>query len=146
MQPRRNRRFLLFVAPIVILMVLGVILCNACLLGLQGLDPEDAIHAILRSVAKGDQRYVIAKEPARRSDVPGIAISQPAWDVLVPHSAELLSAAVTITTTGNDMDVVSSDIRIVCPNSTIWCKSKNGLMVTEYFYVYTCTVAFELAP
>ncbi|MBN2004527.1 MAG: hypothetical protein JXA21_14320 [Anaerolineae bacterium] len=142
-QHHHTRRILLLIILSFTLTVLGVVLCNACLLRLQGPDPEDATGAILRSVAKGDRRYVIVDEISHGNVPRRIAISQSAWDVLVPHSAELLSATVTITTTGNDMDVVSSDIRIVCPNSTIGCKSDNGQMITQYFYVYTCTVFSE---
>jgi len=145
MQPRHDRRFLLLAAPLVILTIFGVILCNVCLLSSQEPDPEDAINTILRSVAKGDRRYVVVDEIAiSRGHVPRIAISQPAWDVLVSHSSELLSATVTITTTGNDMDVVSSDIRLIGLTSTLCCKSNNGQVITPgYFYVYTCTVSNE---
>ena len=106
-------------------------------------DPNDMMTRLLRTAVKGNERYVIDHEIDRRK-MPKVAISQQAWDVLFGYVSELPFASVAITTTGDHMDLVSSEIQITCPTAIIRCKSENGQVVApRYFYVYDCTVLAE---
>jgi len=127
-------------ATVIILVLVGTVSLGGCFLNLRGPDPDSAMNNIIQAAIKNDERYVIDYENDR-GIVPSIAISQPAWDVLISYSSELPSATLAITTTGNHMDLVSSEIQIDCSTSTIQCKSDNGQVVSpRYFHVYTCTV------
>jgi hypothetical protein len=125
---------------LVVLAVAGILAVWG-LSDLRNLDPEEAMDRIVRAAVEGDERYVIDYE-IDRDQAPKIGISRPAWDVMVSCRQELPNATLAMTTTGNHMDWVSSEIRIDCVSSTIQCRANNGQVVTpRYFYVHTCTVA-----
>jgi len=122
-------------------LAIAVPACNV--FSLQGPEPKIAMNSILQAAMKGDGRYVVDK--VDRGQVPGTAISRSAWDVLATRSSELKSATVAITTTNDQMDLVSSGIRIDSLTSTLLCHSDNGQVVApHYFYVYTCTLVTDL--
>lgn len=121
----------------IIITSLGVISFGSCIP--ESPDPDSAMRHIIQAAAKGNERYIVDHE-IDRGQVPNTAISRRAWDVLAPYANELPFATVAITTRGNQMDLVSSEIQIVCPSLTIRCTSDNGQVVSpRYFYVYTCT-------
>jgi hypothetical protein len=115
--------------------------CNG--FSLQGPEPKIAMDSILQAATKGDARYVV--DEVDRGQVPSVAISRSAWNVLASHSSELVGATVAITTTGDQMDLVSSVIRIDSLTSRVLCYSDNGQVAApHYFYVYTCTLVTDL--
>jgi len=107
---------------------------------LEGPDPDKAMQDLLQAALEGDERYVVELGTYRhRVELPTVSIERSAWDVLVSHANELSKATVDITTTGNDADLVSSEVRIVGESCVIECLSDNGQVVgPRYFYVYTC--------
>lgn len=141
---RQKKHLISYTLVLVIaLLSLGTFLYGVHLLNSRFPTPDSAMSKIIQAAAKHNRRYVIDANLDTRQR-PHIAISPYAWDVLVANSDELPLATVTMTTTGNDMDVVSSEIRITCPSSMIECKSHNGQVVSpRHFYVYTCTVSIE---
>lgn len=128
---------------VIVLFALSVVACVIYLFeAMSGPDTYEEMRKIVQTAVKGNERYVIDEIDRRR--LPGTAILRPAWDVLLAYVNELPSASVVITTTGNHMDLVSSEIEITCPNAMIWCKSENGQVVgPRYFFVYECDVLVE---
>lgn len=137
---KRDIRLPIRLLLVMALLSLGVLSYGVYLLNSRPPTPDSAMNKIIQAAVKRNRRYVIDADLDRRK-VPNIAISPRAWDVLVAYSGELPLATMTITTTGDQMDLLSSEIRITCPSSMIECESDNGQVVSpRYFYVHTCTV------